>query len=143
MEIGISSIFLVVINEQDIEKITFLESCPIGTCGPLLERRANLIICRFTKINKRINVKIPPAMKTTTVIWLNHMTLTLKLHEKQHEERIYLNTLNSQNDLDLILKALIRGDQTCEYVFRTYFFYINWNQIGISLIDQNVKKTYC
>lgn len=46
---------------------TFLASCPIGTCGPLRDLKANLIICLLAKMNKIRNVRTPPAIIITTV----------------------------------------------------------------------------
>lgn len=46
---------------------TFFASCPIGTWGPRRDLRANLMICRFAKMNSSSIVKTPVAIIITIV----------------------------------------------------------------------------
>ena len=50
-----------------MNKPTLGAEWPIGTCGPLLDRKVNRIICLLAKINSKTNTRDPNAIKITMV----------------------------------------------------------------------------
>lgn len=53
------------VNQHNLQ--TLSASCPTATCGPLLDLNANRMICLLAKMNSRMTVSTPHAMKMTTV----------------------------------------------------------------------------